>query len=97
MKNLSVSLSLIFGIVTFLPSNVTAQTPMKQLVCTKTVPSMLEFVSALEAIPPGFDKVYEQMSAQDKLTFKNVVSKGHELALVAEAYRNLFIVACYGD
>lgn len=97
MKVAAMSLFLILGMVTFFPAKGTAQTSMKKQVCNEAVPPMLEFVSSVETIPDNFDKLYEQLPTQDKLTFKNVVSKGHELALVAEAYRKTFIAACYGD
>jgi hypothetical protein len=69
-----------------------------ELVCSKVMPSLLEFTGSVSTAMDAFSDMHDsKMSPGASADFDAVATKGRELKQVAEEYRKLFVLACYGN
>ena len=87
--------AVVIAVLMFLPALASAEQITAESLCNSVAPPLMEFAAVVAKLPDGFDRAYNQLNAADQAKFEAAKGYGEDMALLAAAFRNEFMRACF--
>lgn len=92
MRNLSLAIAAFMSVA---PTASMSQQLTGEKLCETVAPIMIEFATAISAIPDQFEKTYAMLSPADQTKFAAAKERGIALGNLSKDYRSEFLKACF--
>lgn len=92
MRNLSLAITACLFVA---PAASMSQQITGDKLCETVAPIMIEFATAISAIPDQFEKTYAMLSSADQARFAAAKERGIALGNLSKDYRSEFLKACF--